>query len=279
MKKFGKIFGISMLTVATLTAGVIGLAGCGDKKAPEEPVVDEPVTEDVTMQDVLDYANSEGVISSFDGFLVTLALPFEDENGETVITNNEVRIIKVGETFNAKVITEEPGLGVINKYYTGDGALYNEVIPEDEGQEVQKLKITHPDSVAMACEESEEMFNTYSSVTGIINNLTDGLGNITFTPTKTTNGNNVTFTVQILNIMNEPDYVIGGDGTTDVEVKYTGAIVFCFVDGELQSISMDLTRSVEGSDYSEKQEFEIVEISEIEFPTDLDTYVEVNDEP
>ncbi len=31
MKKFGKIFGVAALAVATLTAGAFGLSGCGNK--------------------------------------------------------------------------------------------------------------------------------------------------------------------------------------------------------------------------------------------------------
>ncbi len=51
MKKFGKIFGVAALAVATLTAGAVGLSGCGNK---------------ISVADVQEYVASESTINTMD---------------------------------------------------------------------------------------------------------------------------------------------------------------------------------------------------------------------
>lgn len=61
MKKFGRIFGVAALAVATLTAGVVGLSGCGNK---------------VKVNDIEKFVASESTVNSMDtGYKLKLQMP------------------------------------------------------------------------------------------------------------------------------------------------------------------------------------------------------------
>lgn len=74
MKKFGKIFGVAALAVATLSAGVVGLSGCGNK---------------VKVNEIEKFVASESTVNSMDtGYKLKLQMP-ESISAEGVVSLKE----------------------------------------------------------------------------------------------------------------------------------------------------------------------------------------------
>ena len=74
MKRFGKVFGIGVLAFATLTAGVVGLSGCGERwknpdkdDMPEEPPAivvppeEKPLIGVVSLKEIQEYLSDSAV--------------------------------------------------------------------------------------------------------------------------------------------------------------------------------------------------------------------------
>lgn len=250
MKKFGKIFGISALAVATLTAGTLGLSGCGDKAKPEK----------VTMDDVSAYVMSEEVVSTFDGVKVTGSSSLQESMNLYILKDGENLIIKN---------SQNTGTIISNEYYPGDGYFYQELIYADEDREDEKIKKTDPEWTSMQYSFYESMFADYSSVEGIFTSIINE--GFVLTPTKTTQGNKITFTIEISFVATPGEEGGTGDGVSTGFEDVSGSIKLEYEDDVIQTVFADATRVESGETF--KSTMKIERITEIDFPS-FDGFVE-----
>ncbi len=252
MKKFGKIFGISALAVATLTAGALGLSGCGDKAKSEK----------LTMDDVRAYVTSEEVVSTFDGIKVTGASSLQESMVLYMLKDGENLIIKS---------SQNTGTLEVNAYYPGDGYLYQEYLYLDDTREDEKIKQTDEALIEGNCSLYESMFADYSSAEGIFTSvLNEGaIRNLT----KTTQGNKIIFTIEVSSTATTPgeESGAGNEGETGIEESYSGSIKLEYVDDVIQKVVADGIRVEGGEAFTSTMTIE--RITEIDFPS-FDDFVE-----
>ena len=119
MKKFGKIFGVAVLAAATLTAGAVGLSGCGNN---------------ASIAEVQEYVASDTTINSMDaGYKLKISMP--GTNAEGVVSFSEE-----GELgFALKISAVNPET---NQEVAGEAYLRGNEIFAREGSEGKYLKST-----------------------------------------------------------------------------------------------------------------------------------------
>ncbi len=153
MKKFGKIFGIASLAFATLTAGVLGLSGCGEKwknpdktPDPEKPPIivtppeeEVPLISAVSLKEIEAYFKRPDVKLTFDTYKVTTgsnALDFSDDI-KNVEFSADVDAEKESANMIAKLTYKDES--VETNYFIGsEKALY--VHTENAGEASGKRK-------------------------------------------------------------------------------------------------------------------------------------------
>ena len=261
MKKFGKILGISALTVAAMAVGTLGLSACGEEKKTEstDPSTSQPVTSQSSLIEVFEYMRTDGVSTTMKGF-------------KGVSGDFEISLLPDGVYINAIMISQESG-NVVTTYCV-DGEVYKQTETQtaDEGQEasVEKVKLSAEDAeLALSNMQYAYYFATSpTEVDGVdevldyarnleyylIENfafiLTDPESGHTLTVNKTISGDDVTF-----NILDKESE----DEGTNKEV------VIVFEDGQLKSVTSTSTQYV---DYEpvESWTYSATAINMIEFP-------------
>jgi len=90
MKKFGRLFGIAVLAAATLTAGAVGLSGCGNKVSVNDishyvtkQTTDNTMSQGFKVRSYVDGARVEGVVVFKEGDTVELGLVLEESSANT----------------------------------------------------------------------------------------------------------------------------------------------------------------------------------------------------
>lgn len=240
MKKFGKIFGVAALAVATLTAGVVGLSGCGNK---------------VKVAEIEKYVTSEKVDNTLsDGYKVDISL-----NGIT--TKGQVSFKEDG-TLECGMLVITPEMEEIpatySEAYIKEGYLYQR--ESAEGKYI-KTAIDFEDQTSDIADQIAE----YTQMADLSEVINEYLGSF-----KSLEGNGLKVTKT------------EKSGALEYKMTYkdtTGNMSFVlgYKDNKIEKLSLYMKASLYGQTVTVKMDFEHF-TGDVEFPEDLDTNVEIEEE-
>lgn len=284
MKKFGKIFGVVTLAFATLTAGVIGLSGCGEKwknpkeEEPQEPPAivtppqERPLVGVVTLKDVEDFLNLGDVNTKFDGVKIVAEFPAD---GVDELTGYEFSAV-VGETAADKKMILKYNFvdeSSVTNYVKGDErAIY--VKREAKGETLTQKIVDEEETGELL----DIMNTTYENASDVKTQFAgmkaqfDAAKEFRAVAVKTTFANEVSFEITYSYKMMEEDE----EGELTIEASYTGSLGIEFEDSAVQVYRTQLSRKVKGSQQTTSASASVENLVSLVLPADLDTYGEVS---
>lgn len=247
MKKVSKIFGLSALALATLTAGVFGLSGCGNK---------------VKMAEIRNYVASEEVSNVMSaGYKVEMSLDGMSVDG--LATNNiaikGVVDFREDEKMEAALEIGIPGENPFDNSNCQEQYLRGDYLYSRTGK-VGKYTRQQVDWQALDT-NMQDMVGEYtnlSDVTSILNQYLDIFAELEGQGLKITKTNK--------------------NGVLQYKLSYkdpTGrmSFVLAYKDNQISKLKLDISASYMEKTASIYMNFELFE-GEIEFPEDLDTNFE-----
>lgn len=237
MKKFGKIFGVAALAVATLTAGAVGLSGCGGNK--------------VKMAEVENLVNAQTTINEMsEGFKLDLSINGVKTTGQVVF--KEEGKIEFGIIAE---VSDVPGTedAYSETYLRGD-YLYAR---ESKTGKYTKVLVDTTD----VTNEASDMIAEYKDMADMSETIMEYINIF-----KTVEGHGLKLT------KSEKDGVVEYTMSyTEPAGKTTFSLAY--KDNQVQKVYISATASLNGQNVSMVLSFEAYN-GEVQFPADLDTNVE-----
>lgn len=289
MKKFGKIFGITTLAFATLTAGVIGLSGCGEKwKNPDNtpepekpPIIVTPPTEEiplvgmVTLDEIDAYLKRPDVKITFDAFKVT-------SDANSFDFSEDIK----GMEFSASVDAEKKSKNMAMKFtYKDDHTETNYVtstepslfvLTEKAGENPIKRKYVEGEEFDSMVEGMGKIYENSHDITPSfedIKTISTSPETLEFYYSAVRKSLNENISYEINFEYNAWEDIPSTDGIVRVKTYYEMGIIYNFSNNEIQSVTSSCTITEKGSSESTTSVVKIEEIESLNMPTDFDQYV------
>ncbi len=283
MKRFGKVFGIGVLAFATLTAGVVGLSGCGERwknpdkdDMPEEPPAivvppeEKPLIGVVSLKEIQEYLSDSAVKTTFDGLKIVSSVP-ENESG---VCGHEFYAV-VGETpaqTKMAVKTLYENANAVTNFIKGDEkAVY---VKSETATEVLTEKLTTAEEVEIILSDLNTIYTNAIDVKTQFDGVFaewQTLDNFRYSAVRTRLGENVSFEIVYSYTAKEED---AQDPNIVTDVNYTGKANISFENSAVVKYETILTRQEKGSLTKETYKNMAENLTDFELPSDLDTYAE-----
>lgn len=288
MKKFCKFFGIASLAFATLTAGVLGLSGCGEKwknpdKTPDPenpPIIVTPPEEEVplisaiSLKEIETYFKRPDVKLTFDTFKVTSGANSFDFTDDIKGMEFSASVDVKNESKNMVAkITYKDDHTETNYVTSTEPALF--VLIEKAGENPSKRKFVEGEEFNLMLDDMNMIYEGAHDITPSFEDIktlstSPEVLEFDYSAVKKSLDEEVSYEINLEYNAWEDIESVGG--IVRVKAYYEIDIVYNFSNNEIHSVTSSCTRTEEGSVESITSVVDIEGIEFLSMPTDFDTY-------